>query len=215
MDLMSQVIQYITERPEIFLSAIYEHAYITAIASVLSGIVGLLLGILITRMESLRGTILGTVNLLYTIPVLSLFFFLIPLMGIGTAPAIVALFIYGLLPIVQNTYVGIQQVNPAIKEAARGMGTSDLQLLTRVELPLAFPIIFAGIKNMVVMNIAIATIAVFVGAGGLGNIILKGIRTFNDVMLISGTLIIAIVAILVERVFALIDYRLKRSRFGR
>jgi len=212
---MSQVIQYITERPEIFLSAIYEHAYITAIASVLSGIVGLLLGILITRMESLRGTILGTVNLLYTIPVLSLFFFLIPLMGIGTAPAIVALFIYGLLPIVQNTYVGIQQVNPAIKEAARGMGTSDLQLLTRVELPLAFPIIFAGIKNMVVMNIAIATIAVFVGAGGLGNIILKGIRTFNDVMLISGTLIIAIVAILVERVFALIDYRLKRSRFGR
>lgn len=215
MDLMSQVIQYITERPEIFLSAIYEHAYITAIASIMSGIVGLLLGILITRMESLRGTILGTVNLLYTIPVLSLFFFLIPLMGIGTAPAIVALFIYGLLPIVQNTYVGIQQVNPAIKEAARGMGTSDLQLLTRVELPLAFPIIFAGIKNMVVMNIAIATIAVFVGAGGLGNIILKGIRTFNDVMLISGTLIIAIVAILVERVFALIDYRLKRSRFGR
>lgn len=215
MDLMSQVIQYIMERPEIFLSAIYEHAYITAIASILSGIVGLLLGILITRMESLRGTILGTVNLLYTIPVLSLFFFLIPLMGIGTAPAIVALFIYGLLPIVQNTYVGIQQVNPAIKEAARGMGTSDLQLLTRVELPLAFPIIFAGIKNMVVMNIAIATIAVFVGAGGLGNIILKGIRTFNDVMLISGTLIIAIVAILVERVFALIDYRLKRSRFGR
>lgn len=203
------------ERQDIFLLALYEHAYITAIASVLSGIVGLLLGILITRMESLRGAILGTVSLLYTIPALSLFFFLIPLMGIGTPPAITALFIYGLLPIVQNTYVGIEQVNPAIKEAARGMGASDLQLLTRVELPLAFPVIFAGIKNMVVMNIAIATIAVFVGAGGLGNIILKGIRTFNDVMMMSGTLIIAIVAILVERVFALIDYQLNRSRFGK
>lgn len=215
MNLMAQVIQYIMERQDIFLRALYEHAYITAIASVLSGIVGLLLGILITRMVSLRGAILGTVSLLYTIPALSLFFFLIPLMGIGTPPAITALFIYGLLPIVQNTYVGIDQVNPAIKEAARGMGASDFQLLTRVELPLAFPVIFAGIKNMVVMNIAIATIAVFVGAGGLGNIILKGIRTFNDVMMISGTLIIAIVAILVERVFALIDYQLKRSRFGK
>lgn len=215
MNLMAQVIQYIMERQDIFLLALYEHAYITAIASVLSGIVGLLLGILITRMESLRGAILGTVSLLYTIPALSLFFFLIPLMGIGTPPAITALFIYGLLPIVQNTYVGIEQVNPAIKEAARGMGASDLQLLTRVELPLAFPVIFAGIKNMVVMNIAIATIAVFVGAGGLGNIILKGIRTFNDVMMMSGTLIIAIVAILVERVFALIDYQLNRSRFGK
>jgi len=212
---MSQVIRYIMERPEIFLPALYEHAYITAIASVMSGIVGLLLGILITRMESLRGAVLGTVSLLYTIPALSLFFFLIPLMGIGTPPAITALFIYGLLPIVQNTYVGIEQVNPAIKEAARGMGASDLQLLTRVELPLAFPVIFAGIKNMVGMNIAIATIAVFVGAGGLGNIILKGIRTFNDVMMISGTLIIAIVAILVERIFALIDYRLNQSRFGK
>lgn len=215
MNLMSQVIRYIMERQDIFLQALYEHAYITALASVLSGIVGLLLGILITRMESLRGAILGTVSLLYTIPALSLFFFLIPLMGIGTPPAITALFIYGLLPIVQNTYVGIEQVNPAIKEAARGMGASDLQLLTRVELPLAFPVIFAGIKNMVVMNIAIATIAVFVGAGGLGNIILKGIRTFNDVMMISGTLIIAVVAILVERVFALIDYQLNRSRFGK
>lgn len=215
MNLMTQVIRYIMERQDIFLLALYEHAYITVIASVLSGIVGLLLGILITRMESLRGAVLGTVSLLYTIPALSLFFFLIPLMGIGTPPAITALFIYGLLPIVQNTYVGIEQVNPAIKEAARGMGTSDLQLLTRVELPLAFPVIFAGIKNMVVMNIAIATIAVFVGAGGLGNIILKGIRTFNDVMMISGTLIIALVAILVERVFALIDYRLNRSRFGK
>lgn len=203
------------ERQDIFLLALYEHAYIVGLASVMSGIVGLLLGILITRMESLRGTILGTVSLLYTIPALSLFFFLIPLMGIGTPPAITALFIYGLLPIVQNTYVGIEQVNPVIKEAARGMGASDLQLLTRVELPLAFPVIFAGIKNMVVMNIAIATIAVFVGAGGLGNIILKGIRTFNDVTMMSGTLIIAIVAILVERVFALIDYRINGSRFGK
>jgi len=215
MDLILQAIKYILERQDIFLPALYEHAYIVAIASVMSGIVGLLLGILITRMESLRGAVLGTVSLLYTIPALSLFFFLIPIMGIGTPPAITALFIYGLLPIVQNTYVGIEQVNPVLKEAARGMGASDRQLLTRVELPLAFPVIFAGIKNMVVMNIAIATIAVFVGAGGLGNIILKGIRTFNDVMMISGTLIIAIVAILIERVFALIDYRLNRSRFGK
>lgn len=212
---MSQVFRYIGERQDIFLLALYEHAYITVIASVMSGIVGLALGILITRMESLKGAILGTVGLLYTIPALSLFVFLIPIMGIGMPPAITALFIYGLLPIVQNTYVGIEQVNPSVKEAARGMGVNDLQLLTRVELPLAFPVIFAGIKNMVVMNIAIATIAVFVGAGGLGSIILKGIRTFNDVMMISGTLIIALVAILVERGFALIDYRLNSSRFGK
>lgn len=212
---MIQVIQFIMAKQDVFLKALSEHAFVTVIASVLSGIVGLILGILITRMASLRGPVLGAVGLLYTIPPLSLFFFLIPLMGIGTLPAITALFIYGLLPIVQNTVVGIEQVNPVIREAALGMGASDHQLLTRVEIPLAFPVIFAGIKNMVVMNIAIATIAVFVGAGGLGDIILKGIRTFNDVMMISGTLIIAIVAILVERLFAVFDYRLHRSRFGK
>lgn len=215
MDLLIQVLQFIAKHQDIILKALYQHAYLTFVASAMSAIVGLILGIVITRYDSLRGVVIGIVSLLYTIPALSLFFFLIPVMGIGSTPAIIALFIYGLLPVVQNTYIGIQQVNPAIKEAARGMGSTDFQLLTRVELPLAFPVIFGGLKNMVVMNVAIATIAVFVGAGGMGDIIMKGIRTFNDVMTLSGTLIIALVAILTEQFFGIFDRRLSRSKFSK
>ena len=215
MHLLAQVLNFIVERQDVILKALGQHAYITFLASALSAVVGLGLGIVITRHQALRGVILGTVGLLYTIPALSLFFFLIPIMGIGTPPAVLAIFIYGLLPIVQNTYVGIQQVNPAVKEAARGMGATEFQLLSKVELPLAFPVIFGGIKNMLVMNIAIATIAVFVGAGGLGDIIMKGIRTFNDVMTLAGTLVVAVVAIVTEQLFGILERQLSRSKFGR
>ncbi|KKM10982.1 hypothetical protein SY88_10940 [Clostridiales bacterium PH28_bin88] len=212
---MGQVLQFFVNRKGVILTALYEHAYITLMASLLACVAGLLLGILISRYKSLRGITLGVVGFLYTIPALSLFFFLIPIMGIGTVPAVTALFIYGLLPIVQNTYVGIQQVDAGAKEAAHGMGVTEFQLLTRVELPLALPVIVAGIKTMVVMNISIATIAVFIGAGGMGTLILKGIRTFNDVMTIAGTITIAGVAILTEQILGFLERRIRKSTFGK
>lgn len=215
MDLFLQVLHFIVKYHDVFAKALSQHAFITFAASALSAVAGLVLGIVITRIQALRGIVIGIVSLLYTIPALSLFFFLIPVMGIGTAPAIVAMFIYGLLPVVQNTYIGIEQVNPAIIEAARGMGSTEFQLLTKVELPLAFPVIFGGLKNMVVMNVAIATIAVFVGAGGMGDIIMKGIRTFNDVMTLSGTLVIALATILIERFFGIFDRRLNRGKLSK
>jgi osmoprotectant transport system permease protein len=146
-------------------------------------IIGVPVGIFIARSEKLRNIVLGSVSVLYTIPILAFFGFLIPIMGIGSKSALVALVIYGLLPVIRNSCVGITQVHPMLKESARGMGANNLQLFFRVEIPLAFPVIFAGIRTALVMNFSLATYAVFIGAGGMGRIIMQGIRTFNTGML--------------------------------
>lgn len=202
---------FFARHQRIIWTALYQHLYLTFLASVLSAVFGLFLGIVITRYRFLQKGVLGAVSFLYAVPALSIFFFLIPVLGLGVVPAIVTLFIYGLLPVVQNTFTGIEQVRPELKEAARGMGVTDRQLLFRVELPLAFPIIFAGLKNMLVINVAIATIAVFVGAGGLGAIIVQGIRTYNDVMTLAGTLVVTGLALLFEVSLGLVERRLNRG----
>lgn len=151
-------------------------------------------------------------NFIYTIPSIALFGFLIPFSGIGNTTAVIALTIYALLPMVRNTYTGIRNIDPEITEAARGMGSTPFQLLYRIELPLAFPVILTGLRNMVVMTIALAGIAAFIGAGGLGVAIYRGITTNNPAMTVAGSLLIALLALLTDGCIGRYENYIKKKR---
>lgn len=141
---------------------------------------------------------LGSAGVVLTIPSLALFPLLIPIMGIGVAPAVTALVLYSALPIARNTYTGIESVDPAIVEAGRGLGMTDRQLLVRVQLPLALSVIMAGVRQAAVLLIAITTVAAFFGAGGLGNSIFAGIRLNNPDQIIAATLVISALAVALD-----------------
>ncbi|WP_222842273.1 ABC transporter permease/substrate-binding protein [Boudabousia marimammalium] len=158
-------------------------------------IIGVSLGIGAAERKQASGFVMGTANFVYTIPSISMLGFLIPLTGIGNTTAIVALTIYGLLPMVRATYTGLTNVDPLLIEAARGMGSTRKQLLWKIKMPLALPVIISGLRNMVVMTIALAGIASFVGAGGLGVAIYRGITLNNTTMTVAGSLLIAILAL--------------------
>jgi osmoprotectant transport system permease protein len=142
-----------------------QHIGLTFISLLLAVLIGVPLGILITRRQKLSGTVLGTAGVLQTIPSIALLGFMIPLLGIGAQPAIVALFLYALLPIIRNTYTGIQQVNTTVTDAAIGMGMSKRQVLYKVQLPLAMPVLLAGIRTATVINVGVATLAAYIAAG--------------------------------------------------
>jgi osmoprotectant transport system permease protein len=175
-----------------------EHILLVGISIVLAMLVGIPLGILITRQKNLRAWVLGIANIFQTIPSLALFGLLIPIPiigGIGTTPAIVVLSVYSLLPIIRNTYTGITSVDAAIIEAGQGMGMSDRQLLLQVEIPLALSIILAGIRVATVIAIGIATIAPAIGAGGLGVFIFRGIAVVNNQLILAGAVPAAAIAL--------------------
>jgi len=164
-------------RPDRVLEFLWGHLVITFTTMFFAIIIGLTLGILITRVRWLSDPTLKTAGMLYTIPSLALFGLMIPIVGIGFKPAIIALTLYSLLAIIRNTAVGIDGVDNAIIEAARGMGMTNMQILLRVEIPLALPVIFAGIRIAIVSTISLATLASFFGAKSLGNLIFEGIST--------------------------------------
>ena len=196
--MFQDLIEIYAERWPFFLSLTGQHLEISLIAIVAALIIGLGLGILISRFRQLRGIVLGLTNLIYTIPSIALFGFLIPFSGIGDGTAIIALTVYALLPMVRNTYTGITGIDREITEAARGMGSTPLQMLFRIQLPLAFPVILSGLRNMVVMTIALTGIAAFIGAGGLGVAIYRGITTNNSALTLAGSLLIALLALLTD-----------------
>lgn len=200
-----QALHYSLEKHDIILSALSEQFYLVLLASMLTICLGVPSAILMHRYPRLRSPIMKITGTLYTIPVLAMFGLLIPLFGIGNLSALIALTIYGILPILHNTYEGITGIDPAIREAARGMGADDWQLLRKIDLPLALPKIIAGIRTSVVMNISVATFAVFIGAGGMGTIILQGMRTFHDGMLVTGTIIVALIALTAERLLTWLE----------
>ena len=197
------VLDIIIERKEWFLGLIEQHLILAGISILLAGTIGLLLGILVYEKKRLAKVVLGITNMLYTIPDIAMFGFLIPLTGIGNKTAVVALTIYALLPMVRNTYTGLEQVDADIVEAAVGMGSTKRQLLFKIQLPLAFPVILTGIRNMSVMTISIAGIASFIGAGGLGQAIYRGIATNNQQLMVAGSLIIAVIAIGMDLLFGM------------
>ncbi|ABA22571.1 Binding-protein-dependent transport systems inner membrane component [Trichormus variabilis ATCC 29413] len=197
--------------PEILQRTI-EHLFLVGIAISIAIIIGIPLGILITRQKQLRQPILGIANILQTIPSLALFGLLIPVPvigGIGATPAIVALALYSLLPLIRNTYTGISGVDPAIREAGRGMGMTDRQLLLQVEIPLAMAVILAGVRVATVISIGIATIAAAIGAGGLGVFIFRGIAVVNDQLILAGAVPAAVIALLADLLIGLLEQKFK------
>lgn len=197
--------------PEIFQHTL-EHLFLVGIAITIATLVGIPLGILITRQTRLRQPILGIANVLQTIPSLALFGLLIPVPiigGIGVIPAIVALTLYSFLPIIRNTYTGITSVDPAIIEAGRGMGMTDQELLLQVEIPLAMSVILAGVRVAAVIGIGIATIAAAIGAGGLGVFIFRGIAVVNNDLILAGAVPAAVIALLADLLIGLLETKLK------
>lgn len=186
--------------PEI-LQHTWEHLLLVAISIGIATLIGIPLGILITRQKNLRQPVLLVANILQTIPSLALFGLLIPVPligGIGANPAIFALILYSLLPIIRNTYTGITGVDPAIREAGRGMGMTDRELLLQVEIPLAMGVILAGVRVATVIGIGIATIAAAIGAGGLGELIFRGISAVNNQLILAGAIPAAVIALIAD-----------------
>jgi osmoprotectant transport system permease protein len=188
-----------------------EHLFLVGIAMTIALLIGIPLGILITRKPHLSAPVLAIANILQTVPSLALFGFLlsVPLLGgIGNTPAIVALCLYSLLPIIRNTYTGISGVDPSVREAGRGMGMTDHQLLFQVELPMAMAVILAGVRVAAVIAIGIATIAPAIGAGGLGVFIFRGIAVVNNQLILAGALPAAALALIADSAIGQLEKRL-------
>ena len=206
----------LTEDLKFFTNLTIEHILISLLAISIASVLGIILGIIISEYRKFSGLILGTVNILYTIPSIALLGFFITITGVGNTTALIALIIYALLPIIRSTYTGIVNINPLIIEASEGMGSTKLQQLFKVKIPLALPVLMSGIRNMVTMTIALAGIASFVGAGGLGVAIYRGITTNNSAMTFLGSLLIAILALIFDFILGIIEKRLtnhKRTKY--
>lgn len=189
-----------------------EHLLLVGIAVAIAILISIPLGVLITRKKALRQPVLAIANILQTIPSLALFGLLIPLVGIGAVPAVIALTVYSFLPIIRNTYTGIMNVDPAVREAGRGMGMTDWQLLSRVELPLALGVILAGVRVAVVIAVGIATIAAAIGAGGLGVFIFRGIAVVNNQLILAGAVPAAAIALIADYGIGFLERRLTVKR---
>jgi osmoprotectant transport system permease protein len=203
--------QFIIEQQEKLLTQVVQHLGLTFLSLLLAIVVGVPLGILIARKRKFSSPVLGFAGILQTIPSIALLGFMIPVFGIGARPAIVALLIYALLPIIRNTYTGITEVSPTVVEAAKAMGMNRRQLLFKVKLPLAMPVIIAGIRTAAVINVGVATLASFVAAGGLGEFIFGGISLNNTNMILAGAIPAALLAVLLDQTIAIVQksgYRL-------
>jgi osmoprotectant transport system permease protein len=190
--------RYLLEHPDRVLQLTIEHIQLVAISTLLATLIGIPVGIMVTRLRWLEAPVINSAGVLYTVPSLALFAMLIPFTGLGRSTAVVALVLCSLLAIVRNTIAGIDAVSPATLDAARGMGMTDNQRLLLVELPLALPIIVAGVRLATVSTIGIATIAAAIGAGGLGRLIFDGIRTFNADRIIAGALMTSVLALVAD-----------------
>ena len=214
--MVNQLMKLLTEDFKFFANLTIEHVLISLLAISIASVLGIILGIIISEYRRFSGLILGTVNILYTIPSIALLGFFITITGVGNTTALIALIIYALLPIIRSTYTGIVNINPLIIEASEGMGSTKLQQLFKVKLPLALPVLMSGIRNMVTMTIALAGIASFVGAGGLGVAIYRGITTNNSAMTFLGSLLIALLALIFDFILGIMEKRLtnhKRTKY--
>ncbi|MDE2882781.1 MAG: ABC transporter permease [Acidobacteriota bacterium] len=192
-----------------------EHVVLVVISTVAGVLIAVPLGLAITRIPALGRPVLGFAGVIQTVPSLALFGLLIPLPligGIGSRTAIIALVLYALLPILRNTVTGVRQVDPAILDAANGMGMTDWQRLTLVEVPLALPSIFSGIRIATVVGVGLVTIAAAVGAGGLGSLIFRGLAMLDSRLLFAGAIPSAILALLADAGLAMLEARLVASR---
>ncbi|MGA9190803.1 MAG: ABC transporter permease [Anaerolineales bacterium] len=202
-----------TGRPDRVLEFTWGHLTITFVTLFFAILIGVSLGIIITRVRWLYEPVIKVAGMLYTIPSLALFGMMIPIVGIGFKPAVIALTLYSLLAIIRNTAVGIDEVRPAVIESARGMGMTPMQILFRIELPLALPVIFAGIRIAAVSAISLATLASYFGAKSLGDLIFEGIAAggMRNDKVVAGALGASLLAILFAQVIGRAERRLKRA----
>jgi osmoprotectant transport system permease protein len=192
-----------------------EHIGLVGFSTLFAVLVGIPLGILITRVPQLSKTVLGGANIIQTIPSLALFGFLLPVPWIGergSRLAILALALYALLPLIRNTYAGIRSVDPAVVEAGRAMGLTERQLLLQVELPLASGVIVAGVRIATVVSVGLATIAAAIGAGGLGEFIFRGLAMVNNQVILAGAIPAAALALLADLSLGWLERRLGSLR---
>ncbi len=171
------------------------HIEIVGVAVALSTVIGVALGVAVSRRRDLGAVVVGTANIGQAIPTLAILGLVIPFLGIGQTPTIFAMVLRGTLPILSNTYAGIRSVDRATVEAGRGMGMRGWQVLAMVELPLAFPVIMAGIRNATVVSISLATIAALIGGGGLGDLIYQGLAMMDPARLLAGSIPVALLAV--------------------
>lgn len=210
--MMKEMWTLLIDKKSFFLKLLIEHIEISFLAILIAVLIGGIVGILISEFEKASKPALGVINFLYTIPSISMLGFLIPFSGVGNATAVIALTIYALLPMVRSTHTGLTHVDSNILEAAKGMGSTRTQILFKIKIPLAMPVILSGIRNMVTMTIALAGIASFIGAGGLGVAIYRGITTNNATMTMVGSLLIAVLALVFDFILGFIEKRIaKRS----
>jgi osmoprotectant transport system permease protein len=205
------VLQFILQNHMEVLDLTTEHLWLVGASITLAVLIGIPLGVAITRWPVLSKPVLGGANIIQTVPSLALFGFLLPAPWIGARAdriAILALMLYALLPLIRNTYTGIKGVDPAVVEAGRGMGMTDRQLLWQVELPLALSVIIAGVRVATVLSIGLATIAAAIGAGGLGEFIFRGLAMVNNQVILAGAIPAAALAILADTSLGWLEKRL-------
>lgn len=200
-----EIISYMLSHSRQIAQAAAEHLSIAATALAAAIIIAIPLGILLTRRRSLAPVVLGFSNIIMTIPSLALLAFMLPFLGIGNKPAIAALILYALMPIMRNTYTGIIKVPAFLVEAGRGMGMNDLQVLCAVELPIALTAILAGIRTTFVILIGWATLAAFIGGGGLGRLIWAGLTNDNYYLILSGAVPTALLALLADLILGYLE----------
>lgn len=200
-----EFIDYIIENKDQIISLCIEHIELTALALIIAIIIGVPIGILISYKRKLNKPVLGIASVTQAIPSMALLGFMIPFLGIGTAPAIVVVVLYSLLPIIKNTYTGIANISPATVEAATGIGLTKAQILTKIQIPEALPIIMAGVRISSVSAVGLMTMAAFIGGGGLGYLIFSGIRTVNNYQILAGAIPACILALLVDYFFGAIE----------
>src|ERR1700688_1645823 len=204
--------QFMLQNHSEVLELTLEHLWLVGISTLLAVLIGIPLGILITRWPGLSKPVLGGANIIQTVPSLALFGFLLPAPWIGARAdrlAILALLLYALLPLIRNTYTGIQGVDPAVVEAGRGMGMTTRQLLWQVQLPLALGVIIAGVRVAVVISVGLATIAAAIGAGGLREYIFRGLAMVNDSVILAGAIPAAMLALLADVTLGWVEKRLR------
>ncbi|MCY8472236.1 ABC transporter permease [Bacillus halotolerans] len=205
---MNHIIEFLQTNGGELLYKTYEHITISLIAVILGVAAAVPLGIVLTRMKKGAGTIIGIVNIIQTLPSLAILAFFIPLLGVGKVPAIVALFFYSVLPILRNTYTGILGVNKNLLESGKGIGMTAALQIRLVELPLAAPVIMAGIRTSTIYLIGWATLASFIGGGGLGDYIFIGLNLYQPEYIIGGAVPVTILAIVIDYVLALTERKI-------
>jgi osmoprotectant transport system permease protein len=206
------VLHFFAKNQTQILQLTLEHLWLVGASMLLAVAIGLPVGILLTRRPAFRRLVLGSANVIQTVPSLALFGFLLPMPWLGARAdrlAITALTLYALLPIIQNTHTGITGVDPGVREAARGMGMTDAQLLLQVELPLAMGVILAGVRVATVITVGVATIAAAVGAGGLGEFIFRGVAMVDNRVILAGAIPAALLALLADFLLGRIEHRLR------